>query len=118
MNFFNSSFNIGNQHCTHFAFLFLHGSLRVSSYEEQGLEGGKESNPFILLSSSISPSISNKCGVLQVQAMFPQGALTKKIKVGLQVNMFRPRKSAAATGLFKKITINHVPKKKRFCLIW
>jgi hypothetical protein len=56
--------------------------------------------------------------VLQVQAMFPQGALTKKIKVGLQVNMFRPRKSAIASGLFKKITVNHVPKKKRFCLIW
>ena len=27
--------------------------------------------------------------VPQVQAVFPQGALTKKIKVGLQVNMFR-----------------------------
>ncbi len=63
-------------------------------------------------------SISKYISLLQVQAMFPQGALTKKIKVGLQVNMFRPRKSANATGLFKKITINHVPKKKRFCLVW
>ena len=62
--------------------------------------------------------VVNSTVVPQVQAVFPQGALTKKIKVGLQVNMFRPRKAALANGLFKKITVNHVPKKKRFSLIW
>ena len=63
--------------------------------------------------------VVNSTVVPQVQAVFPQGALTKKIKVGLQVNMFRPRKGALANdGLLKKITVNHVPKKKRFCLIW
>ena len=61
--------------------------------------------------------VINSTVMLQVQAVFPQGALTKKIKVGLQVNMFRPRKGVASNGL-KKITVNHVPKKKRFCLIW
>merc|ERR1719211_94861 len=61
--------------------------------------------------------VVNSTVVPQVQAVFPQGALTKKIKVGLQVNMFRPRKGVASNGL-KKITVNHVPKKKRFCLIW
>jgi hypothetical protein len=55
--------------------------------------------------------------VPQVQAVFPQGALTKKIKVGLQVNMFRPRKGVSS-GMLKKITVNHLPKKKRFSLIW
>jgi len=59
----------------------------------------------------------NSSVVPQVQAVFPQGALTKKIKVGLQVNMFRPRKGVAA-GMLKKITVNHLPKKKRFSLIW
>ena len=62
--------------------------------------------------------VVNSTVVPQVQAVFPQGALTKKIKVGLQVNMFRPRKAALANGIFKKITVNHVPKKKRFSLIW
>ena len=62
--------------------------------------------------------VVNSTVVPQVQAVFPQGALTKKIKVGLQVNMFRPRKAALANGLFKKITVNHIPKKKRFSLIW
>ena len=61
--------------------------------------------------------VVNSTVVPQVQAVFPQGALTKKIKVGLQVNMFRPRKGKAKDDL-KKITVNHVPKKKRFCLIW
>ncbi len=65
-----------------------------------GPEGG-------MVSSSVVP---------QVQAVFPQGALTKKIKVGLQVNLFKPRKNAS-TGL-KKITVYHVTKKKRFSLIW
>lgn len=66
-----------------------------------GPEGG-------MVSSSVVP---------QVQAVFPQGALTKKIKVGLQVNLFKPRKGTAA-GMLKKITVNHVPKKKRFSLVW
>ena len=61
--------------------------------------------------------VVNSTVVPQVQAVFPQGALTKKIKVGLQVNMFRPRKGVSS-NLFKKITVNHVPKKKRFSLIW
>ena len=59
----------------------------------------------------------NSTVVPQVQAIFPQGALTKKIKVGLQVNMFRPRKGVSS-GMLKKITVNHIPKKKRFSLIW
>ncbi|KAL1459914.1 hypothetical protein WDU94_011861 [Cyamophila willieti] len=66
-----------------------------------GPEGG-------MVSSSVVP---------QVQAVFPQGALTKKIKVGLQVNLFKPRKNVPASAL-KKITVNHVPKKKRFSLVW
>ena len=61
--------------------------------------------------------VVNSTVVPQVQAAFAQGALTRKIKVGLQVNMFRPRKGKAKDDL-KKITVNHVPKKKRFCLIW
>ena len=61
--------------------------------------------------------VVNSSVVPQVQAVFPNGALTKKIKVGLQVNMFRPRKGVAA-NLLKKISVNHVPKKKRFSLIW
>ena len=61
--------------------------------------------------------VVNSTVVPQVQAVFPQGALTKKIKVGLQVNMFRPRKGVGS-NLLKKITVNHVPKKKRFSLIW
>ena len=61
--------------------------------------------------------VVNSTVVPQVQAVFPQGALTKKIKVGLQVNMFRPRKGVP-NGLLKKITVNHLPKKKRFSLIW
>ena len=61
--------------------------------------------------------VVNSSVVPQVQAVFPQGALTKKIKVGLQVNMFRPRKGVDS-NLLKKITVNHVPKKKRFSLIW
>lgn len=66
-----------------------------------GPEGG-------MVSSTVVP---------QVQAVFPQGALTKKIKVGLQVNLFKPRKGAHPASL-KKITVNHIPKKKRFSLIW
>lgn len=66
-----------------------------------GPEGG-------MVSSSVVP---------QVQAVFPQGALTKKIKVGLQVNLFKPRKNAPSSAL-KKITVNHVTKKKKFTLIW
>lgn len=66
-----------------------------------GPEGG-------MVSSSVVP---------QVQAVFPQGALTKKIKVGLQVNLFKPRKNVPQASL-KKITVNHVPKKKRFSLVW
>ncbi|KAA0191076.1 hypothetical protein HAZT_HAZT008632 [Hyalella azteca] len=54
--------------------------------------------------------------VPQVQAVFPQGALTKKIKVGLQVNLFKPRKNHS--GQVKKISVNNIPKKKRFSLIW
>lgn len=66
-----------------------------------GPEGG-------MVSSTVVP---------QVQAVFPQGALTKKIKVGLQVNLFKPRKGIAPDKL-RKISVNHVPKKKRFSLIW
>lgn len=55
--------------------------------------------------------------VPQVQAVFPQGALTKKIKVGLQVNLFKPRKGVEPEKL-RKISVNHVPKKKKFFLIW
>jgi len=47
-------------------------------------------------------------------AVFPQGALTKRIKVGLQVSKFMPSKS----GPSKKIVVNNIPKKKRFALIW
>lgn len=67
-----------------------------------GPEGG-------MVSSSVVP---------QVQAVFPQGALTKKIKVGLQVNLFKPRKGITSTSMLKKITVNHIPKKKRFSLVW
>jgi ankyrin len=63
-----------------------------------GPEGG-------MVSSTVVP---------QVQAVFPQGALTKRIKVGLQVRKFLPNKSAPT----KKITVNNIPKKKRFSLIW
>lgn len=66
-----------------------------------GPEGG-------MVSSTVVP---------QVQAVFPQGALTKKIKVGLQVNLFKPRKGVAPEKL-RKISVNHIPKKKRFSLIW
>lgn len=66
-----------------------------------GPEGG-------MVSSTVVP---------QVQAVFPQGALTKKIKVGLQVNLFKPRNGIAAEKL-RKITVNHVTKKKRWSLIW
>uniref|UniRef100_A0A2S2NY61 Ankyrin-3 n=1 Tax=Schizaphis graminum TaxID=13262 RepID=A0A2S2NY61_SCHGA len=66
-----------------------------------GPEGG-------MVSSTVVP---------QVQAVFPQGALTKRIKVGLQVNLFKPRRNVASTCL-KKISVNHVPKKKRFSLMW
>lgn len=63
-----------------------------------------------MVSSSVVP---------QVQAVFPQGALTKKIKVGLQVNLFRPRSCAKqAQAQLKKITVNNVAKKKRFSLVW
>lgn len=61
-----------------------------------------------MVSSSVVP---------QVQAVFPQGALTKKIKVGLQVNLFKPRHGVKDKNL-KKITVNNVSKKKRFSLIW
>lgn len=66
-----------------------------------GPEGG-------MVSSTVVP---------QVQAVFPQGALTKKIKVGLQVNLFKPRKGVPIEKL-RKITVNHIPKKKRWSLIW
>ncbi|KAK9878033.1 hypothetical protein WA026_020661 [Henosepilachna vigintioctopunctata] len=66
-----------------------------------GPEGG-------MVSSTVVP---------QVQAVFPQGALTKKIKVGLQVNLFKPRKGVPLEKL-RKITVNHIPKKKRWSLIW
>lgn len=66
-----------------------------------GPEGG-------MVSSTVVP---------QVQAVFPQGALTKKIKVGLQVNLFRPRKGVAPENL-RKISVNHVPKKKRCFILW
>lgn len=66
-----------------------------------GPEGG-------MVSSTVVP---------QVQAVFPQGALTKKIKVGLQVNLFKPRKGVEPEKL-RKISVNHVPKKKKFFLIW
>ena len=87
----------------------------------------------------LAGGVVNSNVVPQVQAVFPQGALTKKIKVGLQVNierlpltkgqnqsitrmlsqvnMFRPRKGVS-NGLLKKISVNHLPKKKRFSLIW
>lgn len=55
--------------------------------------------------------------VPQVQAVFPQGALTKKIKVGLQVNLFKPRKGVPFECL-RRITVNHIPKKKRWSLVW
>jgi ankyrin-2 len=63
-----------------------------------GPEGG-------LVSSAVVP---------QVQAVFPSGALTKRIKVGLQV---RKPKTAERTCL-KKIIVTNIPKKKRFALIW
>lgn len=66
-----------------------------------GPEGG-------MVSSTVVP---------QVQAVFPQGALTKKIKVGLQVNLFKPRKGVPVEKL-RRITVNHIPKKKRWSLIW
>lgn len=66
-----------------------------------GPEGG-------MVSSTVVP---------QVQAVFPEGALTKKIKVGLQVNLFKPRKGVPMEKL-RKITVNHIPKKKRWSLIW
>lgn len=66
-----------------------------------GPEGG-------MVSSTVVP---------QVQAVFPEGALTKKIKVGLQVNLFKPRKGITMDNL-RKITVNHVSKKKRWSLIW
>lgn len=65
-----------------------------------GPEGG-------MVSSSVVP---------QVQAVFPPGALTKKIKVGLQVKLFKPRKNGSTE--LKKITVYHVTKKKRFTLTW
>lgn len=67
---------------------------------------------FRFLGGMVSSSV-----VPQVQAVFPQGALTKKIKVGLQVNLFKPRKGVKDKNL-KKITVNNVSKKKRFSLIW
>lgn len=66
-----------------------------------GPEGG-------MVSSTVVP---------QVQAVFPEGALTKKIKVGLQVNFIKPRKGISLEKL-KRITVNHIPKKKRWSLIW
>ncbi|KAJ8933667.1 hypothetical protein NQ314_013879, partial [Rhamnusium bicolor] len=66
-----------------------------------GPEGG-------MVSSTVVP---------QVQAVFPEGALTKKIKVGLQVNLFKPRKGVPLEKL-RKITVNHIPKKKRWSLVW
>lgn len=66
-----------------------------------GPEGG-------MVSSTVVP---------QVQAVFPQGALTKKIKVGLQVNIFKPRRGVKKEDL-RKITVNHVPKKKRCFILW
>lgn len=66
-----------------------------------GPEGG-------MVSSTVVP---------QVQAVFPQGALTKKIKVGLQVNIFKPRKGVTPDK-FRKISVNHVPKKKKFFILW
>lgn len=65
----------------------------------------------------IQGGVVNSTVVPQVQAIFPQGALTKKIKVGLQVNMFHPRKDTRS-GLLKKISVNHLPKRKKFSLIW
>ena len=56
--------------------------------------------------------------VSQVQAVFPQGALTKKIKVGLQVKINRARFGTKSNECKKKITINNIPKKKRLCLFW
>lgn len=66
-----------------------------------GPEGG-------MVSSTVVP---------QVQAVFPEGALTKKIKVGLQVNFIKPRKGISLDKL-RRITVNHIPKKKRWSLIW
>jgi len=60
--------------------------------------------------------VVNSTVVPQVQAVFPQGALTKKIKVGLQVSMYRPRKGRS-DGL-KKISVHLVDKRKKFCLVW
>jgi ankyrin len=62
-----------------------------------GPEGG-------MVSSSVVP---------QVQAVFPAGALTKRIKVGLQVSKLKPGKTCT-----RKIVVNNIPKKKRFALIW
>ena len=54
--------------------------------------------------------------VPQVQAVFQPGALTKKIKVGLQVtNPFKRRKERAAA---KQQAPPLVPKKRRLCRIW
>jgi len=64
-----------------------------------GPEGG-------MVSSSVVP---------QVQAVFPSGALTKRIKVGLQVSKLKPSSKSAPN---KKIIVNNIPKKKRFALIW
>jgi ankyrin len=63
-----------------------------------GPEGG-------MVSSTVVP---------QVQAVFTQEALTKRIKVGLQVRKFLPNKSAPSN----KISVNNIPKKKHFSLIW
>ncbi|KAF0290652.1 Ankyrin-3 [Amphibalanus amphitrite] len=64
-----------------------------------GTEGG-------MVSSTVVP---------QVQAVFQPGALTKKIKVGLQVtNPFRRRRERAAA---KQQAPPLVPKKKRLCRI-
>lgn len=62
-----------------------------------GPEGG-------MVSSTVVP---------QVQAVFPGGALTKRIKVGLQVSKWGSKSAPT-----KKIIVNNIPKKKRFALIW
>lgn len=80
--------------------LYIHFYICIFQVHAIGPEGG-------MVSSTVVP---------QVQAVFPQGALTKKIKVGLQVNLFKPRKNH--TGPMKKISVNNIPKKKRFSLIW
>ena len=67
--------------------------------------------------SYVTGGVVNSTVVPQVQAVFPQGALTKKIKVGLQVNMFRPRKNVR-NGNLKRISVTHWPKMKKFSLIW